>query len=122
MSLSSDRPVSVDVLRAAVAEAVGRSSLRSVAAAVGMTHGGLTKFLEGSPPREATVRKLTVWYLREAAAGGIVSREAVAAALSVLLAGIPERDRDAAARQVLATVRKVHADAGVRVPGELAGE
>lgn len=122
MSLSSDRPIPLDVLRGAVAEAARRSSLRSVAADVGITHGGLRKFLDGSPPREATVRKLTLWYVRDAAAARNVSREAVAAALSLLLAGIPEEKRAAAEQKALAALRRIYADAGVPVPRELAGE
>jgi hypothetical protein len=51
-----------EALRDALAHRIERTSLRDVAEEVGLTHGGLRKFLSGSQPRASTMAKLLAWY------------------------------------------------------------
>ena len=58
-------PVAVGVLREAVRDAVIATSLRAVAADVGMSFSGLRSFLDGGTPFRRTARRLEVWYRRD---------------------------------------------------------
>lgn len=51
----------LDVLRAAVSEAMGTRSLREAAAQIGISHTGLRGFLNGAKPHRHTRRKLEAW-------------------------------------------------------------
>jgi hypothetical protein len=52
--------------RAAVRQAIARSTLRAVARDVGMSPSGLQNFLNGSNPYGKTRERLRLWYFREA--------------------------------------------------------
>lgn len=98
--------VPVSVLRAAVEDAVSRSSSHAVAEAVGMSAPSLRDFVRGSEPRPSTVAKLRRWYvryLRECDAS--VDANAVAAALAVMLEAVPVERREDVRRKVLAALR-----------------
>jgi hypothetical protein len=56
----------VDEVRAYATSAVAAHSLRRVAQQVGMSAGGLQKFLDGAMPTPPVYRKLRVWYDRRA--------------------------------------------------------
>ena len=102
-------PVPVEVLRDAAQRAVESTSLRYVAAAVGMVPSGLENFLSGAPPRARTVRKLREWYVRNAAGIGEASHETAKAAFAVLLDGIPPgADREAVLREILEVIVGAH--------------
>jgi hypothetical protein len=109
-------PPSVQVLRASVRRAVAASSLRAVADQIGLSHRGVRLFIHGSLPRESTLRKLREWYLRCGAEMHQVSEDTVAAALEVLLGGMPEGIRREAERAVLEVVRQAHNKAGLKQP------
>jgi hypothetical protein len=96
---------SVDVLRESVRRAVAASSLRTVAAQAGLTHRTVGKFLGGTPPQEKTLRKLREWYVRHAADTPDLSKETRAAALAILLDGVPEKDRPSVEKAVLELIR-----------------
>jgi hypothetical protein len=112
---------SLEVLRAAVRRAAEVGSLRTIAEQIGISHVGVVKFLEGAPPRPSTRRKLLEWYVREGATAGEVSPEMVAAALRLLLTGLPDEARVKGSTQVAQTVQSIYREAGMRVPDWIAG-
>jgi hypothetical protein len=72
----------IDPLQVAAREKVERTGLRAVAREMGLSAPSLSRFLEGSCPREATLRKIREWYFSEAAARvGDVSPEAARTAV-----------------------------------------
>jgi hypothetical protein len=106
-----------DVLRAALRHAVARSSLRTVAEQVGLTHRGLQLYITGeSRPREATTRKLREWYVREASAQSGADESTVRAAIDVLLGGLPEGQKDRAAARLMDVVRQAFSEAKMEPP------
>lgn len=109
-------PTPLAPLREAVRRAVERSSVLATASSIGMSAPGLRNFLEGGTPRRATFRKLSEWYVREAARAGDVSVETVEAALMLMLEGVPENGRADAARIVLDAIRVAYKRQGVPVP------
>lgn len=54
--------VSVEEVRAVVRDAVEGSSVRRVAAEIGLPHGTVASFLKGSQPYGRTMEKLRAWY------------------------------------------------------------
>lgn len=107
---------SLEALRAAVRRAAEATSLRTVAERIGISHVGVVKFLNGSPPRPATRRKLLEWYVREGETAGEVSADLMAAALHLLLTGLPDQVRETGSARVAETVQSIYRDAGMRVP------
>jgi hypothetical protein len=95
---------------------VERTSVLSTATAIGMSAPGLRNFLDGGTPRRSTFRKLSEWYVREAASAGDVSDEAIEAALALMLDGVPEGGRADAARMVLQTILAAYQNHGAPVP------
>ena len=93
--LSGEPRVPVPTLRDAVRQAVERTSSHAVAREVGMSAPSLRDFVAGSEPRSATVRKLTVWYIRQHAerSEGELDAETAAAALALLLEHLPPEYR-----------------------------
>lgn len=88
----------------------------STASAIGMSAPGLRNFLDGGTPRRSTFRKLSEWYVREAASAGDVSDEAIEAALALMLSGVPESGRADAARMLLEVLRTAYQKHGAPVP------
>lgn len=86
--------VSIDRIRREAQLAVEASSLRSVAAEVGLTPMGLRGFVRGeSAPQPRTVRKLTFWYARRMGALEPQGEEAARASIVRLAALYPPADR-----------------------------
>lgn len=113
----ADPGVPVSTLRAAVAEAVARTSSHAVAREVGMSAPSLRDFINGSEPRQATVRKLAEWYVRTAADRGDVLSEGTArAALALLVEPIPPERREDALRELVDAIERSYRAAGVPVP------
>ncbi|HEX2204448.1 MAG TPA: hypothetical protein VHG91_14150 [Longimicrobium sp.] len=111
---------SLDAIRDAARLAVEATSLRAVARAVGMSPMGLRHFLDGRRPYSATFRKLTAWYVTHAAARHEHSEGSARAALALLLDGVPEGRREAAAAELLETLERLHRESGLGPPGWLA--
>jgi hypothetical protein len=88
-----EHSVPVEVIRAAVARAAAATSARAVARDCGLSERGVRYFAGGGAPRPATLRKLTEWYVREAASAGELDAATVDAALSLLLGDMPEPQR-----------------------------
>ena len=93
-----------------------------VASGIGMSAPGLRNFLEGGTPRVSTLRKINVWAVREAATRGesFADEVTMKAALSVLVAGVPERGRKEAAQTLIDALRKAYERHGVQTPVWLA--
>ncbi|HEY0024751.1 MAG TPA: hypothetical protein VGB24_17690 [Longimicrobium sp.] len=109
----------VNAIRDAVRRAAAATSVRSVARGSGLSDQGLKYFLEGGEPRAGTLRKLTEWYVRDAAKLGELDAETVQAALSVLLADMTEPQLSATRRAVLDAIREGYKAMGRDVPGWL---
>ncbi|HET7460880.1 MAG TPA: hypothetical protein VFJ82_06520 [Longimicrobium sp.] len=106
-----------DVLRAALRDALEKSSLRTVAEQVGLTHRGLKLYITGvSRPRAATARKLREWYVREASAHAGADETTARAAINVLLGGLPEGQKGRAAAKVIEAVRQAFSEAKMEPP------
>jgi hypothetical protein len=115
-----DPVLPVSVLRAAVADAVKRTSSHAVARGVGMSAPSLRDFINGSEPRQSTLRKLTAWYIRTAwERGEVLSDETARAALALLVEHLPEEKREEAVRGMLADLWERTEAAKVRRPGWL---
>jgi len=113
----ADPGVPVTTLRAAVAEAVARTSSHAVAREVGMSAPSLRDFINGSDPRPSTVRKLTEWYVRTAADRGDVLSEGTArAALALLVEPVPPERRGDALRELAEAMERGYRAAGAPVP------
>ncbi|HEX8276888.1 MAG TPA: hypothetical protein VF615_29880 [Longimicrobiaceae bacterium] len=89
----------------------------ATASSIGMSAPGLRNFLDGGTPRRSTFRKLSEWYVREAASVGDVSDEAIEAALALMVEGLPESERADAVRMVLDALRTAYQKHGALVPG-----
>lgn len=109
----------IEAIRAAAEAAVEATSLRSVAAQIGLSPTGLRNFLQGRSPYSATVRKLNAWYLKHAAQRHAFTDEVVEAAFAVLLEGLPEEARPSAAQRVLGALDEGHREAHSRPPAWL---
>lgn len=116
---SPERGVRVEAIREAARMAVSQSSLRAVARAVGLSPMGLRNFLDGTQPYRATLRKLTIWYVRHGAQGG-AGTDVIRSAMSLMLEGLPEDSRGAAEQALLAVVEQMHHRARTHPPGWLA--
>lgn len=109
--------VSVDVLREAARAHLERTVLRDFAAEVGTPWSTLRAFVQGAEPRKKTRRKLTVWYARTGASRGVgPTAEEVRAFVAALVAGIPEKKREAAERRVRDVLAEVYREAGAKLP------
>ena len=120
--MSSSVPtVHREFLRAALADGIGRSSLRSVAHQLGMSASGLRKFLRGTDPMDATLRKAERWYALHGRIAASPAPPAAYALLMVLLHDLPPRRRPQALRRMLGAVEEVHRTAGAEPPDWIGG-
>jgi hypothetical protein len=104
---SGSAGVPVETLRAAVRAYAEDVGFRTAADSVGMSLGGLHAFIGGTDPHERTIRKLQAWHVATAAERGAeVTGELARSALAVLVRHLPEGERDAAIRGMLADLRK----------------
>lgn len=76
-------------MRDAAALDVSRSSLRSVALAIRISPTGLKKMLQGTSPYSPTRKRLRAWYAARPAHRVAPAPEVVAAAMNVLVHGLP---------------------------------
>jgi hypothetical protein len=93
----------LDEIRAELEEALGTSSLRSVARAVGMSPTGLTKLLAGTHPYRRTLIRLRTWRTRRRSGDFSMTDDA---ALEVLLRRIPERRRARVREEIRAILER----------------
>lgn len=120
MSATPELRVPVAALREAVRRAVAATSGHQVAAAIGISQGGVRKFVSGSEPHPATVRKLAEWYVRYAADTQHLDADTAAAALTLLVDGYPAKDQEVVRRGLLDVLREAHGRLGTKPPPWLA--
>jgi tetratricopeptide (TPR) repeat protein len=99
--------------RAALRQAIARSTLRGVAKDVGMSPTGLQKFLDGTNPYGKTRERLRLWYFREAGFSSFPVEDA-AYILRRLVGTLPTPDYGVAG--VLDAVDTAYQRAGMRAP------
>ncbi|MBW3572370.1 MAG: hypothetical protein KY467_14810 [Gemmatimonadetes bacterium] len=108
----------LEVLRDFVRSQTELSSIRQVAAEVGLGRTTLHNFVTGETRPHPRVRRLlALWYLQklEQAPDMDVARP-YAAALEILLSDVPEERRRAAQETVLELLAETHSDAGAGAP------
>ena len=105
-----DGSVPVTVLRSAVSEAVQARSARRVAAEIGMSHRGVSYFLEGGKPYPRIYQKLLAWYIKHGrAVHGRVTGDIAQAAMDALVEVVPASARERARRELVAVLASVAA-------------
>ena len=112
----AERVVSLDTLREALSRRQTATSMRTVAAEVGVNATTVLQLLRGSvQPRPTTLHKLRSWY-----AGQPPVHASDQAAFDTLLARIPEGPERARAAELVRTALRLGCEAaGIRVPGWL---
>src|ERR1700741_4769848 len=113
--MAPPRGPSVEAIRYAAQRAVEKSSLRPVAAAMGMAASWLNAFVEGKETAlpTQTRKKLLEWYVRAAPDVAEQDADTAAAALPSLAAGLAEPDeRGPAYSRILQALARAYADAG----------
>jgi hypothetical protein len=97
----SDRAI-IDAIRRLLKEAVEASSLREVAAEVGISHAGLWNILRGTVPNSRTIPDLWAWYTERATplAAGKGEPTSPRGAVDTLVSELPEVIRARARLQV----------------------
>ena len=117
--------VPVDVLREAVRARSEATSMRAVAAELGLSLGFVQDFIAGAQPRSRTLRAVTAWYVRHRAeAGDGLDADTMRAVLALLLEPVPVKARGKARNAFLDALERIYRDAGGLVPrwvGELRG-
>jgi hypothetical protein len=103
MTSMNPRDVPIDDVRELARDRAEQSSLRHLAPEIGLGHSTLHNFLNGAAPHPRVRRLLGMWYLREtgAAGGEEESLRPYAAAVEVLLGGVPASARGRATADLL---------------------
>lgn len=118
------RAVPVEALREFARDRAELSSVRQVAAEVGLGRTTLHNFISADTTPHPRVRRLlALWYLREKEKekeGTAVSPETYTAALAILLRGIPAEQQAQARAALVERIAAIHANAGVGLPSSLA--
>jgi transcriptional regulator with XRE-family HTH domain len=112
--MEDHRAVRMEVLQDFVRTQAELSSIRQVAAEVGLGRTTIHAFVNGeSNPHPRVRRTLALWYLQKSAeAPDIDVARPYAAALGILLAALPESDREAGTAVLLEALEALHAGAG----------
>src|SRR4051812_23255204 len=106
-------PEELERYKLALKAAIARSSLRAVAAAVGMSPTGLSEFIEGTRPYARTVERVRRWYQRHA--GLDASRpEEIASELRRIVGTLPDPDTGVA--NLLEAVERSYRSSGLTPP------
>ncbi|WP_329687759.1 hypothetical protein [Longimicrobium sp.] len=94
-----------------------RTSLRLLAPEIGLGHSTLHNFLNGAAPHPRVRRLLGLWYLRVTGGdAGDFSVRPYAAALDVLLAGVPQEARGRATGELLDVLERGYTSSGLDAP------
>lgn len=102
-----------DHIRNALRLAIERTSLRGVAAQVGMSPTGLQEFVDGSSPYGKTRAKVRTWFYRETGLNNLTADDA-AGVLRRLVCTLPEPDRGV--RRLLDSVEAAYIEEGMYAP------
>lgn len=115
------RAVPLDVLREFARDEAERSSLRQVAASLGLGRTTLQKFIAAETTPHPRVRRLVALRYLESRGQGKSEPEriplAVTSAFGVLLETIPEARRRAAVTNLAGVLERLHAESGSPPPG-----
>jgi AcrR family transcriptional regulator len=101
----------VAFLRAAVRQAVSRTSIRAVSKGAGVSHGAIFNFVSGRTRRlyGTTLGKLRDWCLRQWASGGDgLTQEVAAYLVEQMLAAVPPGSRTAAALELVQALEQIY--------------
>lgn len=116
------RAVPLETLRDFARDEAERTSLRQVAAAVGVGRTTLQNFIQAeTSPHPRVKRLVALWYLKETTRSKEEeTSEAYASALDLLVGAVPVERRSEARATLVAMVEQVHTLLGVPLPRELA--
>jgi hypothetical protein len=105
-------------VRVAAAIEVERTSIRHVAADIGMSHGALFNFVarRGQRVYGKTARKLREWYVRKVIESGNLTTDAARTVIDELLWGIPPQYRVEARKLVVRALVTLRARFGGTSP------
>lgn len=101
MSQNAPSKAVLDEIRVAARARTAQSSLRLVAQEIGISHTTLNNFVRGAHPHPRILSRILEWYDQGA-------DDRLAAALDVLLGGLPESARVEADKAVLAAALEQH--------------
>ena len=93
-------------MRSAAQAAADATSLRSVAAAIGMSAPGLQHFLNGGSPLRPTLRKLVKWYAGHVRTAGKNSDDELRAVVALLLTYFPPQQQEQAGSEVMQVIAR----------------
>jgi hypothetical protein len=113
MSARDVDPGELERYRLALEAAIARTSLRTVAAAIGMSPTGLSEFIAGTRPYARTVERVRRWYQRYAGLDAVQSEE-IAADLRRIVGTLPDPDNGVA--NLLEAVERSYRSAGLAPP------
>lgn len=116
------RSVPLDVLREFARDESERTSLRQVAANLGLGRTTLQKFINAeTTPHPRIRRQIALWYLASRDQARSPEPEpdvdAAQAALQVLVGDLPEEYREGAIRQLITRIEQLYASQGIPAPG-----
>lgn len=110
--------VSLVRLRAAVEERVAAHGLRPVARELAMDPRAVKGFVAGAQPRASTRLRLVQQYVRWMAERQRPADDAAeAAALEILLRGLPSSEKRQAWQEAVDAVQEIYVRRGLNVPG-----
>jgi hypothetical protein len=118
-----ERDAEIEFLREALRRRVEQTSVRHVAAEVGMSHGGVYNLVmgRGSAPYGKTLAKLRNWYLRGwARGGGELTLTAARYLIEEMLGTIPRRIRARAGLELMSTLKELYRRHGAPTPAWVA--
>lgn len=115
------RAVSVETLREFARDRAELTSVRQVAAEVGLGRTTLHNFISGDTTPHPRVRRLlALWYLREKDNQKAFSPADFASALTILLGELPAEQRAQATAALVDRIAALYASVGVAMPPGLA--
>lgn len=119
------RDVPIDPVREYARDRAEQTSIRHLAADIGLGHSTVHNFLNGAAPHPRVRRRLVEWYLARTGQAPEYAQETYSAALEVLVRELPAEDRDRARAGIVRSLVAMHEELGIPAPpwlSELTGE
>lgn len=114
------RDIPIEPVREYARDRAEQTSIRHLAADVGLGHSTVHNFLNGAAPHPRVRRKLVEWYLARTGQAPEYAEETYAAALEVLVRQLPAENREQARAGLVRALRDMHHELGLPVPPWLA--
>ena len=114
------RDVPIDPVREYARDRAEQTSIRHLAADIGLGHSTVHNFLNGAAPHPRGRRRLVEWYLARTGQAPEYAQETYSAALEVLVRELPAESREQARGGLLRALAAMHDDLGLPVPPWLA--